>query len=240
MQLTVTSTATHGFVSDHCMVSIELSLKKPTPPVVRREERGYSKVTPQNFTESYTAPNYSPNTTLDEAYHLFKEKLLKALNQTAPMKTIKCTNRPKHPWHNKFIKEQKRVVNNREKAWRRNKQDHHWQAYAVERNIFNRLFTYQKKTNTVKKIKESNKDTKKLFSLVNNLTGSKSSNPMPEGQTDGILAEEFANFFLEKLRTYKMKSQALTNLNNQPMRKYHWSKNSNPIPAMMYTRKYSV
>ena len=27
MQLTVTNTATHGFVSDHCMVSIELSLK---------------------------------------------------------------------------------------------------------------------------------------------------------------------------------------------------------------------
>ena len=27
MQFTVTGTATHGFVSDHCMVSIELSLK---------------------------------------------------------------------------------------------------------------------------------------------------------------------------------------------------------------------
>ena len=107
MQLMVTSTATHGFVSDHCIVSIELSLKKPTPPIVRREVRDYSKVTPQNFTESYTTPNYSPNTTLDEAYHLFKEELLKALNQTALLKTIKCTDRPKHPWHNKFIKSRK-------------------------------------------------------------------------------------------------------------------------------------
>ena len=35
-QFMVTGTASHGFVSDHCMVSIELSLKKSTPPIVRK------------------------------------------------------------------------------------------------------------------------------------------------------------------------------------------------------------
>ena len=89
--------------------------KKSVLPLVRKEIRDYSKVTAQNFTEHYITPNYSPNTTLDEAYHLFEEELLKALNQLAPLKTIKCTDRQKHPWHNKFIKEQKRVVKNREK-----------------------------------------------------------------------------------------------------------------------------
>ena len=34
---------------------------------------------------------------------------------TAPLMTIKCSDRQKHPWHNKFIKEQKRVVKNMEK-----------------------------------------------------------------------------------------------------------------------------
>ena len=58
-QLMVTSTATHGFVSDHCMVSIELSLKKSTPPIVRKVIRDCSKITPQNFTESYTTPYYN-------------------------------------------------------------------------------------------------------------------------------------------------------------------------------------
>ena len=52
-QLMVTGIATHGFVSDHCMVSIELSLKKSTPPIVRKVIRDCSKITPQNFTESY-------------------------------------------------------------------------------------------------------------------------------------------------------------------------------------------
>ena len=50
-----------------------------------------------------------------------------------------------------------------------------------------------------KLIKNSNKDTKKLFRLVNNLTSSNSSNKMPKGQTDSILAKEFATFFHEKI-----------------------------------------
>ena len=43
------------------------------------------------------------------------------------------------------------------------------------------------------------RDTKKLFDLVNNLTSNKSSNKMPKGQSDGMLAKEFATFFLEKI-----------------------------------------
>ena len=50
-----------------------------------------------------------------------------------------------------------------------------------------------------KLIKNLGKDTKKLFGLVNNLTSNKSSNKMPEGQADSMLAKEFATFFLEKI-----------------------------------------
>ena len=117
-RLTVTSTDTHGFVSDHCMVSVELLLKKPIPPIVRKVIRDYSKITPQNFAKGYTNPNYSDNPTLNEVHNLFEENLLKALNIVAPLKTIKCTDRQKHPWHNPFTKEQKRVVKGKEKIWR--------------------------------------------------------------------------------------------------------------------------
>ena len=39
MQLTVTGTTTNGFMSDHCMVSIQLSLKMSVPPIVRKVMR---------------------------------------------------------------------------------------------------------------------------------------------------------------------------------------------------------
>ena len=108
MQLTVTGKSSMVVRSLH---GINRALtKKSIPPIVRKVMRDYSKVTPHNFIENYITPNYSPSTTLDEVYHLFKEELLKAINQKAPLKTIKCSERKKHPWHNKFIKEQKRVV----------------------------------------------------------------------------------------------------------------------------------
>ena len=239
-QLTITGTATHSFVSDHCMVSIELSLKKLTPPIVRKVIRDSSKITPQNFTESYTTPDYSQNTTLEEAYHLFEEELLKALNQVAPLRTIKCTDRQKHPWHNRFIKEKKRVVKYREKIWRQYRQDHQWCAYAKERNIYNRLLTFQKKQMLSKLINNSNKDTKKLFNLVNNLTGSKYSNKMPEGQTDSILAKELATFFHKKLKTYVTSSQELKNSNQPGMNNQHHLKMFHHSHAMKYKRKYSA
>ena len=163
MQFKVTGTATHGFVSDHYMVSIELSLRKSAPPTVRKVMSDYSKITSQNFTENYTTSYYSHNTTLDEAYHLFEE-LLKALHQVAPPRTIICTDRQKHPCHNRFIKEQNRVVKNGEKTWRRYRQDHQWQAYTKERNIYNRLLTYHKKQMLSKIIKDSNKHTKNYLS----------------------------------------------------------------------------
>ena len=53
---------------------------------------------------------------LDEACNQFKEELLKELNQTAPLKTIKCSDRQKHLWHIKFTKEQKGIIKNREKT----------------------------------------------------------------------------------------------------------------------------
>ena len=159
-RLTVTGTTTHSFVSDHCMVLVELSLKKPIPPIVRKVIRDCFKITPQSFAENYTNPNYDENTTLEEAHNLFEEELLKALNRVAPLKTIKCTNRQKHPWHNQFIKEQKTVVKNREKIWRQYRQEHQCLAYTKERNTYNRLLTFQKKQTLSKLIKNTGKDTK--------------------------------------------------------------------------------
>ena len=114
MQHAVTGTATHGFVSDHCMVLIELSIKS-VPPTVKKGNQRLLQSNAINFTENFTMPIYSSNTMLDEACYQFKEELFKAINQTAPLKIIKCSDRQKHPRHNKFIKEQKRVIKNREK-----------------------------------------------------------------------------------------------------------------------------
>ena len=45
----------------------------------------------------------------------------------------------------------------------------------------------------------TNKDTKKVYSLINNLTSSKAENPMPDVESDEALANTFADYFMEKI-----------------------------------------
>ena len=132
---------------------------------------------------------------------------LKVLNAIAPIKSIKFTNRPKHSWFNKFIREQNRVVKNCERSWIQYKQQHQWQTYMKERNVYNRSLIYHKKQTISKKINESRNDTKPQFYLINSITMSNSLNPMSEGKMDAQLAEEFASFFLEKVEDIRLQFQ---------------------------------
>ena len=139
-------------------------------------------------------------------------ELLKPLNVIAPIKDIKFTNRPKHSWFNKFIREQRRAVKSHERSWRKHRQHHQWQAYMKERNNYNRLLIYHKKQTISKKITESKNDTKQLFNIINNITVSKTANPMTEVKMDAQLAEEFASFFLGKIEKSEYNCKTLMNI----------------------------
>ena len=84
------------------------------------------------------------------------------------------------------------------------KKHHQLQPCTKERNVYSRLLIYHKKQTIFKKINESRNDTKQLFHLINNITMSKTPNPMPEGKMDAQLAEEFASFFLEKIEKIRL------------------------------------
>ena len=48
-------------------------------------------------------------------------------------------------------------------------------------------------------IKANSNNTRKLFTLVSEITGSSKPNPMPDAQSDKELAEDFAQFFRQKI-----------------------------------------
>ena len=57
-----------------------------------------------------------------------------------------------------------------------------------------------KKTHSLHKVvKQNSTDSKKLFNLINELTGNKDHNPLPTAKLDKDLAEEFAQFFINKI-----------------------------------------
>ena len=92
------------------MGSVDTNIKKQKYPTETEEIRDRTKLTGPTLAENFTPPDFNENTTTEEAASQLNTELLKAVDVTAPIKSIKFTNRPKHPWFNKFIREQKSVV----------------------------------------------------------------------------------------------------------------------------------
>ena len=119
----ITNTTSHGYISDHCMVSVDINIKKEKYPIETKEIRDRTKLTGPTLAKNFTSPDLSEDTTIDEATSQFNTELLKALDATTPIKSIKFANRPKHQWFNKFIREQE-CGKNHERRWRKYKQQH--------------------------------------------------------------------------------------------------------------------
>ena len=57
-----------------------------------------------------------------------------------------------------------------------------------------------KKEKITAKVLKCDRDLKKLYNLVSNITGTNADNPLPEHNDSEQLADEFADFFMEKIR----------------------------------------
>ena len=118
----IINTSLHGFILDHHMVSVDISINKQKYPIETKKIRDRTKITGSTLAQNFTTPKFNEDILTDEASSQFNMKLFKALNAITPIKHIKFTNRPKHSWFNKFIREQMRLVKHHERSWRKYKQ----------------------------------------------------------------------------------------------------------------------
>ena len=75
-----------------------------------------------------------------------------------------------------------------------------WMALKAERHKLHNTIYLAKKDHLSDLVAGCGNDSGKLYKLVNNLTGCKSECPLPDEDPES-LAEEFANFFLDKINT---------------------------------------
>ena len=92
------------------------------------------------------------------------------------------------------------MVRRREKIWQKYKTDNTWRALKEHRNKYSAMIQKEKMKSTSEKVDECKGDTKKLYSLVRYLTGTKAQNPMPDNTGDEKLANNFANYFIQKIQ----------------------------------------
>ena len=136
---------------------------------------------------------------LDNTVESFNNRLQATLDSHAPEISKITTTRPKNPWFTPELKLQKQSVRYREKAWRKYKEQHDWQALQTECNKYKSLLKSIKRKTLTEKVDDCRHDTKGLYALVANLTGTKSENPLPPNKSDEDMANMFADYFMEKI-----------------------------------------
>ena len=104
----VTNATTHGYISDHCMVSIDLQLHKLRYPKIKKTIRDKTRITAKALLSNFTAPTLDTNDSLDQTCHKLNTELHNVLEKTASLKTIKYSDTPRQLWFNKYIRGQQK------------------------------------------------------------------------------------------------------------------------------------
>ena len=130
----------------------------------------------------------------------FNKQLSTILDEVAPECSKTVTQRVKVLWFTEEVRMLKHKLWRREKIWRKYGSHEHWLAYTDTRMEYKKLLKAEKSIIISNKVIQCGKDSKQLYSLVNNLLGTKVENPMPENQTDLELANDFSEFFSSKIK----------------------------------------
>ena len=187
------------FLSDHRLVGIEVNKEKIRCQLENQNRRPFKNLDLDTFKQEFNNDAVTQHRQLDEIWGALEKELTRTLDKLIPEAKHRRKSKPQCPWYNSRLLGQRKIVRNRERVYLTYRQQHQWQAFTRERNRYITMLNYNKRASLATLVESAEKDSKKLFRIVNSLLGRKEENPMPLGKTDSELAEEFATFFLEKI-----------------------------------------
>ena len=88
-------------------------------------------------------------TTLEEVVNNMNEEMLRTLDLVTPTKVVKAKKRKPKSWYDEELKQQRKILKNRECKWFKYREGSHWQAYKHERNRYINMLKL-KKTHSLK------------------------------------------------------------------------------------------
>ena len=200
------------FVSDHNSIQCILNIPKED---CAQKELTYRKLKDVDLSqlvndmslEEIKAEN------LDEMVVMLEENFSTALNNQAPEITKVITERKKKLWFVDDLKQQK--VTRREKVFRKYRLQSCWTAFDRERKKHRKMLLEAKTACYSEQVKDCRGDRKGLYKMVNTLMGTFSNNPLPSHTNDKDLAEEFADFFMDKIQKIRDNLNGIQHMNLQ-------------------------
>ncbi len=200
----------NNLLSDHHMVHCAINLPKPEvmkKRVVFRNMKSidHAKYKSDVVQKILTLPvtNTDPNVLINE----FDRNMTEVLNDHCPEETKLRTIRPRYPWFNDTINEQRRLRRKYERKWRKTRSLEDREVYVEQKSLVNQLISKAKIEYYKIKLQFSN--VKGIFQTVNALLN-KNVKRLPTGLSTQMLSNTFVNFFKDKVDKIRRSLDAMS------------------------------
>ena len=188
--------------SDHNIVLFDISIPCAVTNSSVRLYRKFKDIDPIAFMEDvnkFCLKEPAGSSLEDKANHYYT-MLQTTLDHHAPIKSRKCSNRPKVPWFTDRIAEAIRLRRSLERTWHRDRSNiEAYNLFHQQRRLVSNLLNKAERDFFRTSIIENSSNYKRIYEICNHLLGRTKDSPMPPGFTNKDLAYRFNNFFIEKI-----------------------------------------
>ena len=197
-------------LSDHFAIHFRLSCAKP--PLERKtiQYRKWKSIDIDAFKEDIrNSPLYTHrDSCLDGLVNQYNDVLGDILDKHAPVKTCEITIRPRAPWYTEECLSSKRKMRQLERRYSRTGLSVDLFSFELQCASYHTLL-YESRVNYYSNIvSEHQNDQKALFKVVNKLFHRSGPSPLPRHESAELLANMFADFFVEKIEKIRQQFDA--------------------------------
>ena len=130
---------------------------------------------------------------------LYNQTLSTLLDDYAPMTEKLFSDRPDSYWYSSLVRKAKSVRRLAEKRWRKTGLECDKQIFRKERNKFAQVIRHEKSEHIQSLLKSAGTDSRKMFSIVNDLLGKRCETLVLPDMSSEKAAETLGNFFTDKV-----------------------------------------
>ena len=190
------------YISDHRFITLETLHTKLKPKLEKRTLWKFTDDAISKFKNEFGNVPILESTTLDKASEQLNNEMFKTIDKIAPATTKTITSRHKKPWYVEDLKNQRRIMKNRERKWTKYREDQPGR-HSKENEIDLSQCLDSKSMTIHNLVNTNNTDTKKHYKTITEITSQKKKNPLPESTTDQQLAKDFETFFFNKIQNIR-------------------------------------
>jgi hypothetical protein len=189
-------------ISDHGAISFCLPLAKPPSKRITNIFRRINKINIDKFQQDIIeSPLYTnPADNINDYAAQYNMILKNILDNHAPEQKKKITIRHRPPWFTEEVAELKRERRKAERKWRSSKLSIHRDIYKHAQDKVIKQCTSLKADYFNNKVNDNRGDQKTLFQVANSLLHRNKSKPLPMHTDTQILANDFADYFVGKIK----------------------------------------